>query len=269
MIPDPPRQLSLAALWQAVRARPRSLLIGAAFTVIPIFQIVFFTLFTRLGPPGLPSLSDIRVRNEGIPARGEIVRVEVVDNLTINGVKPMRVFFRYKVDGKEREASMITDSVAEVSTWQQGRPVEIRYLDDKAILTEVPSIMHGAEIYVLLMPLFSFVLFAVPFLVYAGTGIRRRYRLFKLGVVRPAKLSSFEALASYWTRQWGPSAQFKATYTYADSGGREIFGMAPSADLTLLNEKKKGNEISILVLPTDERRSTILDSPTERVLMPR
>jgi hypothetical protein len=57
-----------------------------------------------------------------------------------------------------------------------------------------------------------------------------------------------------------------ATYTYLDAAGREVLGSAPSRDLTLLNGKKRGDAIDILVLPTDERHSTILDSAAERVL---
>jgi hypothetical protein len=84
------------------------------------------------------------------------------------------------------------------------------------------------------------------------------------GVVRTGKLISFESQMAFVS--WHQTGRYLATYTYSDSTGREVVGTAPSRDLTLLNSKKKGDEVDLLVLPADERCSTLVDSAVERVL---
>jgi hypothetical protein len=195
-----------------------------------------------------------------------VIRVEDFRGMPSVGVQPKEVFFRYKVEGDEREASMVTSSVDQVSQWKKGRPVDVLYLDGRAVLVEVqPAQFPFPTAVFLLFALMVWLLIGVPSLTYALVGIRRKYQLLKNGVVRQGKLLSFETLSSFLS--WTPTGRFRATYTYIDSAARELLDTAPSRDLTLLNQKKKGDEIDILVLPTDERRSTILDSSTERVLL--
>jgi hypothetical protein len=265
MISQPPRQLRSTALWQALSERPQSLSVGILFTLIPFMQSVIFT-FVML--PHFQSQDFEKIRTSGKAAHGEVTRIEDVPGFSVNGVGPKRVFFRYKADGMERDASIETVSVAEVSQWQKGRLIAIRYLDGRAEIDGLEPVTFPIPIPLMVFgPAATFVLLGFPFLAYGVTGAIRKYRLLRRGVVRPAKLLSCESQFSFFLA-WRPTARFKATYTYTDSTSRELWGSAPSTDLTLLHQKKKGDEIEILVLPNDERRSTILDSATERALAP-
>lgn len=206
-----------------------------------------------------------RIRTAGKTGHGEVTRIEDVPNFSVNGIQPRRIFFRYKADGIERDASMETVSVTEVSNWQMGRVIEVSYLDGQAVIVGLKPVEFPLPLPVMLFaPVAMFVLLGFPFLAYGVTGAIWTYRLLRLGVVRPAKLLSFESQSSFLS--WNRTARFKATYRYTDSTNREHSGSASSIDLTLLNQKKKGDEIEILVLPHDELRSTILDSATERAL---
>jgi hypothetical protein len=263
MIADPPRQLGFDALWQAIRARPKSLAFGIMFIVIPIFQYVFFSM---LFLPHFEGQDSERIRAACKPAPGKVILVEPGRNLTFNGVQPERVVFRYKADGVEHEASMETVSVTEVSNWQPGRAIEVRHLDGRATIIGLEPVRFPFPTALMaIAPLLTFDVVGIPFLVYAVTGVRRKYGLLKHGVVLSAKLLSCETLSTIFM-SWQPTARFKVVYVYADSTGRELTGSSPSTDLTLLNGKKKGDEVQILVLPADERQSMILDSPTERTL---
>jgi hypothetical protein len=272
MIPQPPRQLGFAARWHALRERPRSLFFGFALTLIPLLQYVVFSF---LFVPLFQNQHSQNIRAAGKAAKGEVIRIEDVPTVTVNGVHPKRIVFRYKVDGMEQDASMETVSVAEVSNWQKGRPVEIRYFDRRAEIDGLQPVAFPFPLAAMLFaPYAMFFLVGLPFLAYSSIGVLRKYRLLKYGVVRPAKLFSFEAENSLfpWPPpgpfrfSWRATACFKATYTYTDSTGRGLSGSSPSTDLMLLNQKKKGDEIEILVLPNDERRSALLDSATERAL---
>ena len=125
MIAQPPRHLRSTALWQAIRERPQSLFVGSFFTLVPIVQYAIFTLLIL---PHFQNQDFERIRTVGKAARGEVTRIEIVRNFTVNGDHPKRVFSRYKADGAERDASMETLSAEEVSKWQKGQPIEVRYL---------------------------------------------------------------------------------------------------------------------------------------------
>jgi len=275
VIPDPPRKIGFDALWLAMQERPRSLLIGVVFIFAPFIQVfVFLMAFS----PYLGELRNPAIRSTGTSTRGEVIRVEDVRGFPVDGVQPKIVFFRYQAEGVERERSMTTLSVDEVSRWQKGEPVPVLYNDKGAIIDGLEPAHLPFFGVLMIISVSTGVPIAVALLVYAILGIRRKYRLLKEGVSRQGKLISFEALSPFLvpekliSREFPQLARaestgrFLATYLYLDATGRELRGGASSRDLMLLNGKKKGDEIEILVLPSNERRSTILDGPAERVL---
>jgi hypothetical protein len=261
VVPVPPRKLGLDALWLAALDRPTSLFIGLLLTFFPLLQLPFFLFVFR---PLLEERNDATIVAQGKPAMGEVLRVDDASNLSINGRRPARVFFRYKADGAEHEGSMLTLSTAEVAKWQKGKPVAVRYLGERATLADLEPAAFPFPAWAMMAALVANGCVGVPILAYAIIGLRWKYRVLADGVARPGKLISFEALSSFGSwHQWG---RFRATYSYTDSAGRDVVGTATSRDLTLLNGKQKGDEIELLVVPADERRSTIIDSAVERTI---
>ena len=82
MIAQPPRHLRSTALWQAIRERPQSLFVGSFFTLVPIVQYAIFTLLIL---PHFQNQDFERIRTVGKAARGEVTRIEIVRNFTVNG----------------------------------------------------------------------------------------------------------------------------------------------------------------------------------------
>jgi hypothetical protein len=275
VIPDPPRKLGFDALWLAMQERPRSLLFGAVLVFAPFVQVfVFLMMFS----PYLSELKNPAIRSTGKSTQGEVIRVEDVRGFPVDGVQPKIVFFRYQADGVERERSMTTLSVDKVSRWQNGQPIPVLYNDKGAIIDGLEPAHLPFLGVLMIISVSTEVLIAVALVVYAVLGIGRKYRLLKEGVSRQGKLISFEALSLFLLPEMTiarrfpeltrpeSTGRFLATYSYLDAAGREVLGSAPSRDLTLLNGKKKGDPIEILVLASNERRSTILDGPAERVM---
>ena len=112
----------------------------------------------------------------------------------------------------------------------------------------------------LLMPLF-FGIFGAPFLIYCLVLARNKLKVMKLGVVKKARWLAFAPVASFGT-SWFFKTRFEVNYVFQSEKGGEIFGNSLTTDLALLNEKKKGDEIEILVLPDQEMKSMIIDFPT-------
>jgi hypothetical protein len=261
VIPNPPRKLGLEALQLAVRERPRTLMFGALGILIPVAQALVLWLFSTLAH----NADDARIRAAGKAAQGEVLRVEEdAFGPTLNNVPPKKVTFRYKADGVEHEKS-VTVNAPEVSGWKSGRPVAVVYLNGEAILADIHPVEFPIPRGLVIASIVCWSLAVVAVLAYGLAGARRKYLVLRHGVLREGKLLSFETWTMFTSSF--PSGAFRASYTYVDSTGRERLGVSRSRDLTLANHKQKGDPIEILVMPADERLSTLLDSAAERALI--
>lgn len=196
----------------------------------------------------------------GIQTNAEVTRVETLHNEQINDVNPRKIYFRYFVNGHTNEASMETLSVEETADWKPGQQIVIRYLGDEATILSLEPADFPWIIF-LIMPLF-FGIFGAPFLIYCIIRARSKLKVMELGIVKKAKLLSLAPVTSFGMSSSFFKTRFEANYVFQNDKGAEIFGSSLTTDLALLNEKKKGDEVEILVLPNEETKSVILDFPT-------
>ena len=228
--------------------------------MIPAVQAFVFLLFSTVAHDA----NDAKIRATGKAAQGEVLRIEDTPGLTLNNVPPKKVTFRYKADGVEHEDSVTVNSV-EVSEWKKGQPVAVLHVNGQAILADVHPVAFPIPAWLMITSIVSWLAVGISFLVYGLVGTQRKYQVLRRGVCRQGNLLSIETwnvFASSFPTGW-----FRATYTYVDSTGREWLGVSRTRELTLANHKRKGDPIEILVLPSDERCSTLLDSATERALI--
>jgi hypothetical protein len=112
-----------------------------------------------------------------------------------------------------------------------------------------------------------FGIFGIPAFAYAIAGALRKRRILMHGGLRPAKLlamtpvSSFGPFGGGWFK-----TRFETSYAFKADDGSERFGRSLTTDLSLLNDKKRGDEVEILVLPTSDRHTLILDSKARQLL---
>jgi hypothetical protein len=258
MISNPPRKLGLGAFWFSLWDRPRAFMFGAWFTIFPIIFLIPFSIVMSITTPHAPNRAKILA--SGLETNAEITLITTIHNEEINGVNPRKISFRYIVNGHTNETTMETLSVEETAGWKPGQQIVIRYLGDEATIpslepADIPWIIF------LLMPLF-FGIFGAPFLIYCIARAKNKLKVMKLGVVRKAKLLSLTPVTSFGLSSSFFKTRFEATYVFNNEKGTEIFGSSLTTDLALLNEKKKGDEIEILVLPGQEAKSLIIDFPT-------
>jgi hypothetical protein len=224
------------------------------------FSLLFFISFSLLMmsklTPNQPNHA--KIRSAGQEAKAEVVSVETVRNVDINGVNPRRIVFRYEVDGRMKQYSMDTMPSEETSDWKPGHQITIRYLGDEATIPSLQPLEFPMFLF-LLMPV-VFLSIGLPFLVYGIFRARRKLRVMRFGIVKKAQLLSLTPLSGY--AGWFVKTRFEATYVFRGSNGNDVYGRSFTTDLVLLNEKKKGDEVEILILPDNEQRSQVLDAPT-------
>ena len=256
MIANPPRRLGFKAFWYGLWDSPRAMMFGLWFVFFPLLFFIPFSLAMSKLTPHQPNHE--KIRSAGQEAKAEVVSVETVRNVDINGVNPRRIVFRYEVDGRTKQYSMDTMPSEETSGWKPGHQITIRYLDDEATIPSLQPLEFPVFLFLLMSAVFSII--GLPFLLYGILGARRKLSIMRFGIVKNAQLLSLTPLSGY--AGWFVKTRFEATYVFRGSNGNDAYGRSFTTDLVLLNEKKKGDEIEILVLPDNEQRSQILDAPT-------
>lgn len=279
MISPPPRSLGFDALWQSLTVRPLlltfGLLLGLVGTIqFVVFTLIFSTLFESLLGPDLTNL-----RKTGTITTGEVINTQEITNTTINGAHPYRVDFSYDRQGERKLGSMRSLDRRIIRSWEPGTRVNVKYLDDQAVITDISPVEFPA--FLKFIPLF-FVPVAMVGLIclfIALFSARRKHQLFKHGELRDAEFRAVEGqIIDPGTPQkifgfpilMRTHNSFKPrvtiNYAYRDSFDRECIGSSLSTDQTIARDLKRGDPIRILVLPTNEHISTILDTPAERAL---
>jgi len=258
-----PRDTGIRGFWCALWYRPRALAFGAWMTVFPLIFMIPMEAMMKSTFPRQPDHA--RIQAEGKEASGRVRRVEPVYNTVINGVHPERVLFTYVVDGQTANGSMDTLSVDLVSGWKPGDAITVKYLNGEATIPDLQTAEFPVELFVM-MPL-VFGILGLPFLIYALAGALRMRRLLRLGEMRRAKLFSMVPMQSFG--MWGAmflKTRFETSYTFEGEGGKVASGSSTTSDLGLLNEKKKGDDIDILVVAGRDNETLIVDCRVRRLL---
>ena len=98
----------------------------------------------------------------------------------------------------------------------------------------------------------------LPFLLYSAAGALQKWRLYIYGQhSNKAKLISMAPIGTFFIPF--VKSRFEIHYSFQNSVGQDVFGKSTISDLVLINEKKKGDEIDILYLPNDEKKSCVVD----------
>jgi hypothetical protein len=238
-------------------------MIGVWFTVFPLLFAIPLSGIISATFPKEPDRAKIMAH--GTDAPGRVRRTEPVYNETFDGVHPERVYFTYLADGKTSEGTMDTLSLDTVTNWRAGDVITVRYLNGEATIPDLQAATFPTEIFVA-MPLL-FALIGLPFLIYAVAGALGKRKLLMFGDVRRARLLSMVPVQSFG--MFGSAflkTRFETNYTYLNDANEEIYSKSYTSDLVLLNEKKKGDEIEILVAPARTKQTLVVDSKVRKLL---
>ncbi len=199
----------------------------------------------------------VEISAKGQETTAEVTGIKTVENITINEVHPLKVTFHYEANGESRDGFMDTMSVDEVSGWKVGRSIPIRYLGEEATIPDLKPVDFPFFIFKAMIYAFCGIGFVA--LAYSLAGAFWKVAIMKNGVVRPGKLLAWVPVSSRFT--WVIKTRFEMTYSFTGINGKETFGASLTRDLALLNEKKKGDEIQVLVLPDNLKKSLAIDGP--------
>ena len=253
MIPSPPRNLPFTVFLNFLLDSPRAVISGVFFCIFPLLMAIPFTfLFSSLTNEE-PDFD--KVLNLGKDSKGIVLYKDIVSNITINGVNPIKIIYEYEVDGNKIKDSFQTMSVMSVKNWQKGEQIIVRHFDGDSIIPELEPV--NFPFWIFLMIPFIFVIIGLPFLIYAVHRALKKKKLYSKGHERTAKIISMAPVGKFIFSFF--KDRFQINYSYTQFNGQEGFGKSTTTDLSLINEKAKGDEVTILFDPNNEHLNCLVD----------
>ena len=238
--------------------RPKALTMGVFLGIFPLLTMILSLLITsttiNYEEPDFKLISE-----KGIEVEGTIEKKDIVTNITINDENPIIISYLYEVNGVQKRDSIQTISLLNVRDWKVGDKVKVKHYQGDSIIPKAEPVNFYYWEFIFMPLPFSIVGFS--FLGWAIAGSLKKRNLYKNGELRIGKIVSMAPMNDYGT--FFPYNRFKICYAFESHKGETLYGDSISSDLAFLNEKRKGDEVSLFVSPNNERVNCVVD---ERII---
>ena len=200
-----------------------------------------------------------KVDYELIDKKGKQITAEVTDivtqyNVTINGVHPTTISYKYLVGGNEITSKYQVLEKRKIETLKIGNQVEIMELDGNSIIKGFRPYDFPDQFF-LFFP-FLFLVIGLPFLIYSILNLVRELKLYKHGSVSKGKIISMIPKSGLPVSNVGQG--IIVHYEYETRNGNKIIGESFTTDFSIVSEKRKGDFAPIFVSIENESRSCII-----------
>ncbi len=263
--PPTPRKFPLLTSIGFFFERPMVLILGLVFGINSLFATIFAISLSVLTTSINYEQPDFKLISEkGVEVEGIIENKDVVITTMINQEHPIKITYTYEVDGIQKKDSIETMSLMTVEDWKVGDKVKVKHYKGDSIIPKAEPVNLSfdfpfmAVIFVFLTV--SIVGFSLFGWVVAG-GLKKRY-LYINGEVRIGEIFSISLVAD--STMYSLKNRLKICYAFESHKGEKFYGESVSSDLAFFNEKKKGDEVSILVSPVNERVNCVVDESIMR-----
>jgi hypothetical protein len=223
------RKVDLRILFGLLKNRGRLGIMGLVFTILSIF--VFIPLIVILS----------------VTLKNPYERYDF-DKIRSFG-------YEYQDDGRTVSDHFETLDKDKIKDIAVGSKINILvYENQSTIKSLVPFSFPVGAFYIL--PAMFFII-GTAFLLIGFIPALGKFNLYKHGIVKDAYIVSVSAETGFGF-PLNRRQNMIVNYYYTDAHGNKIFGDSTTDDLLMLNGKKTGDEIKILVSEADERKSCLI-----------
>lgn len=249
-----PRSVNFSTKYKILKKKPIPTLIGFLFTLLPIFIAILITIiFSAIGND-TPKVDYDLINKNGTNGIATITDIETQYNVTINGVHPSTISYKYSENGKEINSKYKTLSPRKVENLNIGNNIEIKYLNEDSIITELKPYDFSAKFF-LFFPI-PFLIIGLPFLLYSLSKLKKELKLYKYGKAGSGKIISMIPKSGLPVSNVGQGVIVH--YQYKDSKGKDIIGESYTTDFSILNDKKKDEYTPIFISTENEKESCLI-----------
>jgi len=250
------RKVDLRILFGLLKNRGRLGIMGLVFTILSIFVFIplIVILSVTLKKPYERYDFD-KIRSFGIEKIANVTGVRTVANVTMNEQHPVVISYEYQDDGRTVSDHFETLDKDKIKDIAVGSKINILvYENQSTIKSLVPFSFPVGAFYIL--PAMFFII-GTAFLLIGFIPALGKFNLYKHGIVKDAYIVSVSAETGFGF-PLNRRQNMIVNYYYTDAHGNKIFGDSTTDDLLMLNGKKTGDEIKILVSEADERKSCLI-----------
>lgn len=202
-----------------------------------------------------PTVDYDQIMEKGSATTGKVTHIQTLYNVTINGVHPSIISYKYSANGRDIDAEFYVLETTKVDNLSVGDSLEVKYLNDESALTSFDQ-YNGSWVFI--FPLIFLLIGIIPISILWFI-VSKTINLYKHGRVAVAEVLSMTrdqvTVRSIFSK---PKLTSVVHYQYKDVMGKMLLGEAKTIDQAMINSIKTGDTIKIFVSPDNESRSTLI-----------
>lgn len=248
------RKVKFSTKLNILKKKPIAMYFGFLFTLIPVFLvIVFLIVFTSIGND-TPEIDYNLINSQGKERTAVITDIETQYNVTINGVHPTIISYKYADNGKTVESKYKVLEERKIEYLEIGDDLVIKELNGSSIVKDFKPYDFSTGFF-LLFPI-PFLIIGLPFLIYSLLNFKNELKLYKYGKVSKAKILSMMPKSGIPFSNLGQG--IIVHYEYETRNGKKIIGESFTTDFSIMSDKKKDDLIPIFVSNENNEKSCVV-----------
>lgn len=253
---ETPRKVKFSTKLNILKRKPISMLVGLLFTIIPLFIVlILFIVFSSIGNDDR-EVDYVLINKNGTETNAIITNIDIQYNVTINGLHPTIISYKYSKYNKETKFKFKTLSDINTKQLEIGNEIQIKeYKGDSIIMNLKPYDFSFS--FFLLIPI-PFLCIGLPFLLYSIFNLRKELKLYQYGKIINAKILSMIPKSGLPVSNVGQGIIIH--YEYETTKGKKIIGESFTSDFSIMNEKRKDDFIPIFVSLENEEKSVVISN---------
>jgi len=249
-----PRKIKFSTILNILKKKPIPLLFGFLFTLIPLFLVIVLSIvFSSLGND-TPEIDYESINLQGKETTAEITDIETQYNVTINGVHPTIISYKYSENGNEIESKYKVLEERKIENLEIGDDIEIKELNGNSILKDLKP--YGFSIWFFLIIPIPFLIIGLPFLIYSILYLKKELNLYKFGKVSKGKIVSMMLKSGLPVFNFGQG--IIVHYEYETRSGNKIIGESFTTDYSIMSDKKNDDFVPVFVSVENDKKSCIV-----------
>ncbi|OUS11097.1 hypothetical protein A9Q93_11955 [Nonlabens dokdonensis] len=249
-----PRKVTFSTILNILKKKPIPMLFGFLFTLLPLFLVIILSIvFSSIGND-TPKVDYELINSQGRENTAIITDIETQYNVTINGVHPTIISYKYSDNGKEIESKYKVLEDRKIEKLEIGNDIKIKELNGSSIVKDLKPYGFSTGFF-LIFPI-PFLIIGLPFLIYSLLNLKKELKLYKLGKVSKGKIVSMMPKSGLPVSNVGQG--IIVHYEYETRNGNKIIGESFTTDFSIMSDKKKGDLIPIFVSNENDEKSCVV-----------
>lgn len=255
------RKVSSSTKRRILMQQPLLIKLLLLMTLVPVLIVLLIWVIAFLSLSDFSPTEYEQIKKEGRTTKARITKIWEQENVTLDNVHPVIIYYAYPENGVDVETRYRTLSVVEAERLKAGDTITVQVLRKKSIIPSFqPVIFSYSPPFVLPIP---FLLAATGIFSYLLIQYRKVLRLYEYGSITKGRILSMTQKPILPLLPIGRGIML--LYEYKTTEGQTFVGRHFTTDLSILQEKKQGDVMAIFVSPDNERESCII--PTQELLM--